>query len=153
VTEALERMIRYDIWANRETVSALRQGSPPLKSLRWMSHIIGAEFLWVARIQGRPSPLTVWPELSVDECAGRVEELSTLLPDILRDRDPVALRRAVSYTNSKGEAWTSTVGEILTHVTIHSAYHRGQIASDMRSAGQEPAYTDYIHAIRQRFVT
>jgi len=38
------------------------------------------------------------------------------------------------------------------HVTIHSAYHRGQIASDVRSAGQEPAYTDYIHAVRQRFL-
>jgi uncharacterized damage-inducible protein DinB len=44
------------------------------------------------------------------------------------------------------------VEEILTHVTIHSAYHRGQIASDVRSAGLEPAYTDYIHAVRQRFL-
>jgi uncharacterized damage-inducible protein DinB len=41
------------------------------------------------------------------------------------------------------------VEEILTHLVIHSAYHRGQIASDLRAAGQEPAYTDYIHAVRQ----
>ena len=54
------------------------------------------------------------------------------------------------YTNSRGEAWTSTVEEILTHVVIHSAYHRGQIASDVRASGGVPAYTDYIHAVRQR---
>jgi len=60
-----------------------------------------------------------------------------------------SLTERVSYTNSKGEAWTNTVEEILTHVTIHSAYHRGQIASSLRSAGMEPAYTDYIHGVRQ----
>jgi uncharacterized damage-inducible protein DinB len=58
----------------------------------------------------------------------------------------------VSYTNSKGELWTSTVEDILTHLVIHSAYHRGQIASDLRSAGREPAYTDYIHAVRQGLI-
>jgi uncharacterized damage-inducible protein DinB len=66
--------------------------------------------------------------------------------------EPGALSQSVSYTNSKGEAWSSTVQEILTHLVIHSAYHRGQIASDLRAAGQEPAYTDYIHAVRQRLV-
>jgi len=41
------------------------------------------------------------------------------------------------------------VGDILTHVLLHSAYHRGQIAVDLRAAGLTPAYTDYIHAVRQ----
>jgi uncharacterized damage-inducible protein DinB len=58
----------------------------------------------------------------------------------------------VGYTNSKGEPWTNTVEEILTHVVIHSTYHRGQIASDLRNAGLEPAYTDYIHALRQKLI-
>jgi uncharacterized damage-inducible protein DinB len=152
VRQALERLLRYDSWANRETLNALEQGSPPPKSLRWMGHIIGAEFLWVARIEGRASPMPVWPDLSLEECGVRLRELARL-PETVRNADSVALARPVSYTNTKGEAWTSTVEEILTHVTIHSAYHRGQIASDMRAAGQEPAYTDYIHAIRRRLVT
>jgi uncharacterized damage-inducible protein DinB len=62
------------------------------------------------------------------------------------------LDRPVRYTNSKGEPWTSTVEDILTHLVIHSAYHRGQIASDLRNAGQKPAYTDYIHAVRQGLI-
>jgi uncharacterized damage-inducible protein DinB len=35
---------------------------------------------------------------------------------------------------------------------MHSAYHRGQIAADMRAAGFAPPYTDFIHAVRQGFV-
>jgi uncharacterized damage-inducible protein DinB len=50
--------------------------------------------------------------------------------------------------NSKGEPWRSAVGDVLDHVLLHGAYHRGQIASDLRAAGCEPAYTDFIHAVR-----
>ena len=56
------------------------------------------------------------------------------------------------YKNSKGEAWTSSVLDVLTHVVMHSAYHRGQIASVMRAGGGTPAYTDFIHAARQRLI-
>jgi uncharacterized damage-inducible protein DinB len=141
-------LLDYDAWANRETVQSLRQDKPPAQSLRWMGHIVGAELLWLARIQGRPSELPVWPELTVEQCEARLQQLRAATAEALAGSGA----RAIAYTNSKGEAWTSTVEEILTHVTIHSAYHRGQIASDMRSAGLEPAYTDYIHAVRQGFL-
>jgi uncharacterized damage-inducible protein DinB len=116
-----------------------------------MGHIIAAELLWLARLDGVPSPLPVWPDLSLTECEARFVELSSGLLRALTG-EAEALARPVTYTNSKGERWTSTVEEILTHVVIHSAYHRGQIASDLRSAGHDPAYTDYIHAARQRFI-
>jgi uncharacterized damage-inducible protein DinB len=38
------------------------------------------------------------------------------------------------------------------HVLLHSVYHRGQIALQMRSSGAEPAYTDFIHSVRQGFL-
>ena len=52
----------------------------------------------------------------------------------------------------ENELWSSRVGDILMHVLFHSAYHRGQIALQMRASGVAPAYTDYIHAVRQEFV-
>jgi uncharacterized damage-inducible protein DinB len=114
-----------------------------------MNHILAAELLWLSRIAGKPAPLPVWPELSLKECEQQMDRISSELPESLwREK----LSRPVSYTNSKGEPWTSTIEDILTHVVIHSAYHRGQIASDLRNAGHEPAYTDYIHALRQRFI-
>lgn len=152
MTADLARLLRYDAWANEETLRSLRQGEPPPRSLRWMAHIIAAELLWFARLAGRPAPLPVWPNLSVEDCETRLGELSSRLAGSLSESGGAGLARAVTYTNSKGEEWSSTVEDILTHLVIHSAYHRGQIASDLRSSGQEPAYTDYIHAVRQRFV-
>lgn len=149
MTRPLERMLRYDRWANEETLRSLQQGTAPARSLRWLGHIIGAEFLWLSRIEGKTAELPVWPELTLEECEQRLAELSKRRLEQLADGAAGSLGRAVSYTNSKGEAWSNTLEEILTHVVIHSAYHRGQIASDLRAEGAEPAYTDYIHAVRQ----
>lgn len=145
----LRHLLRYDVWANRQTLGSLSR-SAPARSLSWMAHIVGAERLWMARLRQRQEPLLVWPELDVAACGQHLEELSRMWPEYL-DEAPDATER-IPYTNSKGETWTSTVEEILTHVVIHSAYHRGQIASDVRASGGVPAYTDYIHAVRQRMI-
>jgi uncharacterized damage-inducible protein DinB len=152
MSSPLDRLMRYDLWANRQTLDSLRQGPPPPRSLRWMGHIVGAELLWLARLREESAPLPVWPDLSLDVCATHLSQLSERWLEYLTEVDPERLDQQVRYTNSKGEPWSSRVEDILTHVTIHSAYHRGQIASDLRAAGHAPAYTDFIHAVRQGFV-
>lgn len=149
MTSLLARLLRYDLWANRQTLDSLPPGNTPPRSLRWMNHIVAAELLWLARMARKPAPLPVWPDMALDECAKRLDGLSI---ELLESLDIEPRSQPVTYTNSKGEPWTSTVEDILTHLVIHSAYHRGQIASDLRSAGYEPVYTDYIHAVRQRLV-
>ena len=62
------------------------------------------------------------------------------------------LAATVTYQNSKGETWSSRKDDILMHVITHSVYHRGQVAAAVRAAGFTPAYTDFIHSIRQGFV-
>jgi uncharacterized damage-inducible protein DinB len=146
----LARLLRYDVWANREALRSLKQSAPP-RSLRWLAHIVGAEHLWLARLRQHHETIPVWPDLDVEVCGERLEELSRLWPEYLKDTHE-SFTGKIPYTNSKGEAWTNTVEEILTHVVIHSAYHRGQIASDVRASGGVPAYTDYIHAARQGLI-
>ncbi len=41
------------------------------------------------------------------------------------------------------------MSEIVTHVAMHGSYHRGQIARQLRSAGLEPPYTDFIQYTRR----
>jgi uncharacterized damage-inducible protein DinB len=152
VKSYFERLMHYDIWANREALESIRKAAAPPRSLRWMAHIIGAEYLWLARLSGQTPPLPVWPNLSVEGCDRRLDDLAQQLIEVLLELTPERLEVEVSYINSKGEPWSSTVQDILTHLTIHSAYHRGQIAADIRAANREPAYTDYIHAVRQGLV-
>jgi uncharacterized damage-inducible protein DinB len=81
-----------------------------------------------------------------------VEQLPQLWKQYLASMNEDGLSRALTYKNTKGESFTSQKQDILMHVIMHSAYHRGQIAADMRAAGFTPAYTDFIHAVRQEFV-
>jgi uncharacterized damage-inducible protein DinB len=145
-----KRLLAYDAWANRETLSSLRAaGAPPPKALRVLSHLVGAGRLWLARLEGsREKAPAVWPELSLEEEAAALEELARRWTGFA-GLDDSSLARPVSYTNSKGEPWTSSVGDILMHVVLHGSYHRGQIASELRAASHTPAYTDYIEAVRR----
>ena len=147
--DRLRRLFEYDDWANREVVGALaKAGEAPKRSLGVMAHIVGAELLWLDRMRGQKAKVAVWPELSLERCRAELTELEKSLDDFLDDLAPADLDREVTYVNSKGESWSSTLNDILSHVLFHSAYHRGQIASDLRAAGLEPAYTDFIHAAR-----
>jgi len=98
------------------------------------------------------SPLAVWPDLTLEECEAEWRRVETLLSIEVADLTVERLAAAVDYVNSKGERYTSRVEDILMHVVLHSAYHRGQIALELRAAGFEPAYTDYIHAVRKGLV-
>jgi len=145
-----QQLVRYDEWANLEMIGSFRNAGtpPPARSLKFMAHIIGAEHVWLARLLRREPPLPVWPELSLDGCDEQVHVVAAEWRNYLADH-AAGLENSIGYKNSKGESWTSLVRDILTHVFMHSAYHRGQIAADMRQAGHVPAYTDFIHGVRQ----
>jgi uncharacterized damage-inducible protein DinB len=121
-----------------------------------MAHILSAQKLWLERILKQPQSMTVWPTSTIEECMALADEMSAAwrnyLTRLANQFTPGSLDDNVEYRNSKGELWSSRVEDILTHVLFHSTYHRGQIALQMRASGMEPAYTDFIHAVRQGLV-
>jgi len=143
------RQFAYNEWANRETLSAMKSAGADERSLQLMAHILSAERLWLERMRQQPQSKPVWPKEDLAQCEANAAEMAQLWRQYLEPITSGDLSETTSYKNSKGEPWASTVGDILTHVIMHSAYHRGQIASHMREAGQTPAYTDFIHAARQ----
>jgi uncharacterized damage-inducible protein DinB len=147
-----QRQFAYNAWANEETMASLRVGEPPERSRGFMAHIVAAEWLWLGRIKQWKQAFPVWPEWTRQQCEAQAGKLPPLWQELIRGLRPAGLDQTAAYTNSKGEEWASTLGDVLTHVLLHSAYHRGQIATDLRAAGLTPAYTDYIHAVRRGFV-
>lgn len=146
------RLFAYDAWANRTAAAAVRAGGAPAAALRVLGHVVGAERLWLARLEGTAPPLAVWPALSVGQCEAECAALAEAWRAFLGGADGDRLAGAIAYVNSRGEHWRSTVADVLLHVIVHSGYHRGQIASHLRAAGAEPAYTDFIHATRTGLV-
>lgn len=147
------RLFQYDTWANREVLTNLKQHeSPPSRALKFLAHILAAEVLWLERIKGERQSLAVWPEFTLAQCETHLEKITQSWKAYLSALTPEGLSQKIAYTNTKGETFRSTVEDVLTHVLMHGSYHRGQIATETRAAGQTPAYTDFIHATRCGFI-
>jgi len=151
------RMFAYDHWANRECLATMRAaGSVSADTIPRMAHILSAQKLWLERILKRPQSMPVWPSSTMQDCTALADEMSSAWRDyftqLATKLPPGSLDDKIEYRNSKGELWSSRVEDILTHVLLHSAYHRGQIALQMRASDITPAYTDFIHAVRQGFL-
>ena len=151
--ENIQRLFSYDDWANREVLTSLQalDVAPP-GSVKLLAHILSAEKLWYQRLQLQKQTYPVWPDFSLELCKLEAEELPKLWKAYLQSLKEDGLTRSLSYKNTKGESFSSSKQDILMHVIMHSAYHRGQIAADMRAAGLTPVYTDFIHAVRLGFV-
>jgi uncharacterized damage-inducible protein DinB len=158
LADYLRRQFAYDEWANREVLNAIRAASGSTasatdhRSLQLMSHILAAERVWLERLKHQPQSVPVWPEPDLAQCEAQAAELGGLWLEFLDLITAGDVSQSISYKNSKGEEWSSTIVDVLTHVVLHSAYHRGQIATHMRANGQPPAYTDFIHGVRQGLV-
>lgn len=153
LADYIRREFSYNSWANQEVINAIiSAGGRDTRSLQLMSHIFAAERLWLERLKQQPQSTPVWPQFDLKGCQEQLGELNKLWNEHLELITAGDVAQTVSYKNSKGESWTSSIVDVLAHVVMHSAYHRGQIASHMRESGKTPAYTDFIHAIRQGFV-
>ena len=145
-----QRLFAYDDWANHEVLHALP--AAPRRSVELFAHILSAERVWWERLHQQTQSFPVWPNFNVEECARQAEEVAQLWRHSLVELPDAELSKLVLYKNTMGESWSNTVEDILIHVYTHSVYHRGQIATNMREAGGTPAYTDFIHSIRQGLV-
>lgn len=152
-TDDFLRMFTYDHWANRECLRAIQAtGLTTGVTVGRIAHILSAEKLWLERLRNEKQTMPVWPTSTLQECAALSDEMASEWRNYLTTLAPGTLNTVIEYRNSKGDSWSSRVKDVLTHVFMHSAYHRGQIALEMRLAGMQPAHTDFIHAVRQGFL-
>ena len=153
LADYLRKEFVYDAWANQETLAAIRAAKGEnTRSLQLIAHILAAERVWLERLRQVPQSVPVWPEPDLAKCETEAAKLTQEWHEYLELVTAGDISQTISYRNTKGESWTSAIVDVLTHVVMHSAYHRGQIASHMRSIGQTPAYTDFIHGVRHGFV-
>lgn len=132
-------------WADERVLQSLRAAHSVLKKdLDLYGHILGSEHNWLSRIQGSVPKLAIWPALTLDECEKVAKENAAAFNALVATLTPELLQKPITYRNSAGDQYTSTLEDILTHLSLHGAYHRGQIAASVRAAGDTPNPTDYI---------
>lgn len=111
---------------------------------REYSHIIGAEEVWLARLEARSATLPVWPEVPREELAARRAESVAGYSRYLDALTAATMDVPVRYRNTAGKEFTNSVADILTHVALHGQYHRGKINAMLRESEIDPVPVDYI---------
>jgi uncharacterized damage-inducible protein DinB len=142
----LVRLYDHLAWADGLVLDALeRAGSPSEPVLALLGHLVSAERIWLMRLRGEDtSKETVWPRLSLAQCRALAEASWLGFRDILQTSTKDRLAGLIAYRTTKGQPMASPMGDILFHVALHGAYHRGQIAALVRREGSDPAGTDFI---------
>lgn len=109
------------------------------------SHILHAENVWFTRLVGADSShLPIWEEVSLESCAEMVNQNNHNFTEFLSTLSNTELDQILTYKNSSGSQFQSSIRDILTHVALHGQYHRGQINQLLRAAELEPINVDYI---------
>jgi uncharacterized damage-inducible protein DinB len=146
---ALRHLRDHMAWADDALLEVFTGAIPiPEQAAREFAHVLGADEVWLSRLEGRASRSAVWPvselaglmQLALDVQAGYARYLDTLTE--------ADLHRMVEYRNSVGILFETSVRDILYHVFLHAHYHRGKVNLLLRQAGLEPAPVDYIGYIR-----
>ena len=148
-TSLLRSLFAHAEWANTRVLESLRQGpDTDPQALAQYAHLLAAEHVWLARIEGRGGSVPIWPVLTLEQCEALSDENAQGYARLLARESDASLLRDVAYTNSAGNQFTSRVADILAHVAMHGAYHRGQVSLMLRRGGLVPAPTDYIAFVR-----
>jgi len=141
----LIRLLGHQAWADARVLDALDRAAVAVPAaLGLLAHVLGTEHVWLARLRGVPAGQAVWPELGIAECRRLATDNEAGYREFIFRLDPTGLRRVVEYRNSAGQELATAVEDILVHVFLHGAYHRGQVAQRLRLEGSTPAPTDYV---------
>jgi uncharacterized damage-inducible protein DinB/GNAT superfamily N-acetyltransferase len=145
----LEKLAAYNLWANDILLHWLEgMGDPvPPSTLQLLSHIGNAQLIWLSRIENTARNYGVFDNHTLPECREMLTTSSDQLLE-LAAMPAVGLTEVISYTNTQGEAFQTTVEDILIHVFNHGTYHRAQVARDLRQHALTPVNTDYITYVR-----
>jgi uncharacterized damage-inducible protein DinB len=159
--ETLLQFARYNAWANKRIIEALLKLAPEdldkeivssFPSLRkTVYHIWSAEFIWLQRLQLIENP--VWIQGNVEgnfeQACQQWQEVSEALVEYAKNLEDEAYTKIVAYKNMAGKHFETPVFGMLQHTFNHSTYHRGQLVTMLRQAGETTIpNTDLIGFLR-----
>jgi len=144
-----QKLYRYNQWANTGICQHLKALSnvPPEVSKRF-SHIVSAEEIWYNRIEPLGfGPLALFEIQPLEVLEPRLNASARRWLELVEQT--IDFELLINYRNLAGQAFESSLCDILIHVANHGTYHRGQIAILLRQHSLEPLPTDFIVYTRE----
>jgi uncharacterized damage-inducible protein DinB len=149
--------LAYTEWATSRILAAARElssaeltrdfGTANKSVLGTLTHVFGADRVWLARLEGGAQE---WPrEYDLADLESDWTALYARWQSWASGLEETAIAERVSYRDLKGNPWVSPVWQIVLHVVNHGTHHRGQVAGFLRSMGKTPPPLDLIAYYRQ----
>ncbi|MFC3152287.1 DinB family protein [Litoribrevibacter euphylliae] len=153
----MENKFRYKAWANQELlelVAQINKDTYPEQlttAVRLLNHTLVVDKIFIAHLQGLAHPFsaTNTPETpTLSQLKQRIEETDAWLINYARELSPASLKEDVDFTFTDGVSGQMSRAEILDHLIIHGAYHRGNVGMLLTDCGlNRPAdiFTRFLH--------
>ena len=159
LSDQYRRWYQYEKDVHRQVLDSLasvpeegRGSAPYQKALDLMGHIVAARRMWLHRIDpANERPPAVFPNgTTLDGLRADLDAIEQKWTDYLTRLTEPELSRMLEFKTMDGLEFRSVIVDVLTQLSAHSNYHRGQIATLVRASGGEPAKTDFIFWCRQQ---
>ena len=144
------QLFDFDRYANHLILETMLAANTPQNSVDLMSHLLGAQKVWLSRCVGDPSiGGEIWPHFPVEQLGQIIDGNYKAFTNYLNTLTANDFDKVIYYKNSQGIAFENKLVDILTHVINHGTHHRAQIGQQLKLAGVEklPAL-DYIFYLR-----
>ncbi len=148
ILAALRQLWAHAVWADTVLWGALQRARRADNAWREYAHILAADAVWIARLEQQPPTISVWPTLTTEAVDALRCTVTARYDAYFARLSAQDLNTMAPYVNSAGRAFTTSVGEILLHVVLHSQYHRGKVNQLLADAGHAPAAVDFIAFVR-----
>jgi uncharacterized damage-inducible protein DinB len=154
--ETLCELYDYSFWARGQQLAVCaalseEQWIRPLGSsfdtLRdTLKHLIGADWVWLERFNGRSPRNVPWinDTQTLEKIQQRWLNIEQDLRAYLATLKLATLNSPLTYQNFKGETWSYPLWKCLVHLLNHETYHRGQVTMALRQLGAIPPPIDFL---------
>lgn len=147
----LIHLLNYELWANQRIIDALETlDNPPARAVAVMGHILSAQQVWFGRVTKETTFVSIWEDVPVSWMGETAERQHRKIVSFITDLPETDLLQSVDYVTSKDVPFQSNLIDILTHMSHHAAYHRGQVVQLIRPLLDEAPITDFIVWTREQ---
>jgi uncharacterized damage-inducible protein DinB len=159
--QEIKSLVAYSAWATNRIFEAvevlpaeetMRDMKSSHKSIHGtLTHLVGAEKMWLSRMLGTPDKATIKPTdvPAVADVKATWEQTGFALAKFLGSQSDKKLEDTFGFLTPTGEQFTYRYSEALQHVVNHSTFHRGQVVALMRQMGHKPPDTGLTIFVRE----
>ncbi len=146
------KLLGYDRYANLLMLESIFKADQPAKAVQLMAHLLSAQQVWYSRAVEDGSPMQeLWPDQQTVQFNYLIEGNFEKWSNFLNGSSGTDLSRKVSYNNSKGDHFSTSLEDILSHMLNHGTHHRAQIGQVLKQSGlTKLPVTDLIHFLRSK---